>query len=66
MTLIDQKPAVANGFLSSSDLNSILVAIRQETQASGQAERSLTLEIDGIRHLSGSPIEGLHAQPEVL
>lgn len=54
MTLIDQKPPVANGFLSSSDLNSILAAIRQEIQASGQAERSLTLEIDGIRHLQNS------------
>lgn len=54
MTLIDQKPAVANGFLPSSELNSILAAIRQETQAGEQAERSLTLEIDGIRHLKNS------------
>lgn len=54
MTLSDQKKPVSNGFLSSSDLNSILSAIRQETQASGDAERSLRLEIDGIRHLQDS------------
>ena len=54
MTLSDQKKPVSNGFLSSSDLNSILSAIRRETQASGDAERSLRLEIDGIRHLQDS------------
>jgi hypothetical protein len=54
MTIINQKRAVVNGFLSSSILNSILSAIRQESQASGQAERSHTLEIDGIRHLQNS------------
>jgi len=50
MSIIDRNRLLVEGLLSSADLEAILKAIRQEKQANGKAERSLTLDIDGIRH----------------
>lgn len=51
MSTLDQASAVDTPFLSEGDQRSILSAIRQEVEASGRRERSLNLDIDGIRHL---------------